>query len=254
MNEWFIALWAGLVCGFVDSSLGMGYGVTSTTVLVTFGISPAIASASIHTSEMVVDCVSALSHYRLRNVEFRLLKPLLLSGVLGAVIGALFLVYITTLGFAKHYIRIVLLCMGVTILYKYTSGWKKPNYEKSFWRRRHIAALGFLASFIDVSGGGGWGPIMTPTFILTGSNPRRAVGTVEFTEPLISLAGVLTFGFLIGFETFLWSIVMPMILGGIILTPIAAWLVNKTPRRALGISIGLWLTALNIYGLVTAWQ
>ena len=97
------------------------------------------------------------------------------------------------------------------------------------------------------------GPIMTPTFIMTGSHPRKTVGTVEFTEPLLSLAGVLTFGFLIGFETFLWSIVMPMILGGIILTPFAAWLVKKTSRRALGITIGLWLTTLNIYWLVTAY-
>lgn len=251
MNGWLIALLlAGLSCGFVDASLGMGYGVTSATVLVTFGIAPAIASASVHTSEMVVDSVSALSHHKLRNVEFTWLKPLLLWGVLGAVLGAWFLVYVAGLGFAKPYIRVVLLCMGATILYKHTLRWKKRNPEKRHWKSKHLAVLGFLAGFIDISGGGGWGPIMTPTFILTGSNPNKAVGTVEFTEPLISLAGVLTFGFLIGFETFLWSLVLPMVIGGMILTPFAAWLVKKTPRRALGMAIGLWLVALNVYGLV----
>ncbi len=251
MNGWLIALLlAGLSCGFVDASLGMGYGVTSATVLVTFGIAPAIASASVHTSEMVVDCVSALSHHKLRNVEFTWLKPLSLCGVLGAVLGAWFLVYVAGLGFAKPYIRVVLLCMGATILYKHTLRWKKLNPKKRNWKRKHLGILGFLAGFIDVSGGGGWGPVMTPTFILTGSNPQKAVGTVEFTEPLISLAGVLAFGFLIGFETFLWNLVLPMIIGGIILSPFAAWLVKKTPRRALGIAIGLWLTMLNIYGLV----
>lgn len=250
MMGWFAILLAGLVCGFVDASLGMGYGVTSATVLVTFGIAPVIASASVHTSEMVVDFVSALSHHKLRNVEFGFVKPLLLCGVLGAVLGAWSLVYVAGLGFAKPYVRVVLLCMGATILYKHTSGWKRPNPEKRHWKSKHLGALGFLAGFIDVSGGGGWGPVMTPTFILTGSNTKKAVGTVEFTEPLISLAGVLTFGFLIGFETFLWSIVMPMIIGGMILTPFAAWLVKKTPRRALGIAIGLWLTMLNIYGLL----
>ena len=253
MDEWFTALLAGLACGFVDSSLGMGYGVTSTTLLVTFGIAPAIASASVHTSEMIVDVVSALSHYRLRNIEFRLLKPLLFSGVLGAASGALFLVYIADLGFAKPYVRTVLLMMGATILYKHTLGWRKQENSKVQWKNKHLSLLGFFAGFIDVSGGGGWGPIMTPIFIMKGSNPRRAVGTVEFTEPLTSLAGVLTFGFLIGFETFLWSIVIPMVVGGIILTPFAAWLVKKTPRKALGIAIGSWLIALNLYALVVAY-
>ena len=253
MDGWFTALLAGLTCGFVDSSLGMGYGVTSATLLVAFGIAPAIASASAHTSEMIVDCVSALSHYRLRNVEFRLLKPLLLSGGLGAVTGALFLVYVSGLGFAKTYVRAVLLIMGATILYKHTLGWRKQKTSKLRWKNKHLSLLGFFAGFIDVSGGGGWGPIMTPTFIMTGSNPRKTVGTVEFTEPLISATGVLTFGFLIGFETFLWSIVLPMIIGGIILTPFAAWMVKKASGRALGTTIGLWLTALNIYGLVTTW-
>ena len=94
---------------------------------------------------------------------------------------------------------------------------------------------------------------MTPTFILTGSEPKRAVGTVEFTEPLISLAGVLTFGALMGFGAFPWSVVLPMIVGGVVLTPFAAWLIKCTPRRALGVAIGLWLTTLNVYGLVVAW-
>ncbi len=247
---WLSVLIAGLICGFIDSGLGMGYGVTSATVLVTLGIAPAIASASVHTSEMIVDSVSALSHHKLGNVEFKWIKSLLLSGVLGAVFGALFLVHVANLGFAKPYIRIVLLVMGATILYKHTLGWRKQKNPKFRWKNNHLAFLGFFASFIDVSGGGGWGPIMTPTFIMTGSNPRKAVGTVEFIEPLVSLAGVLTFGALIGFETFLWNIVLPMIIGGTILTPFASWLTKKTPKRMLGVAIGLWLIALNVYGFM----
>jgi len=250
MDGWLIALLAGLICGFIDSCLGMGYGVTSATVLVAFGVSPTIASASTHASEMFVDWISAISHYKLRNVEFKILKPLLLSGILGAVFGAIFLVYVASLGFAKSYIRIILLIMGTAILYKHTLGWRKQKTSKLRWKNKHLSLLGFFAGFIDVSGGGGWGPIMTPTFIMTGSNPRKTVGTVEFTEPLISLAGVLTFGFLIGFETFLWSIVLPMILGGIVLTPFAAWLVKKISRKNLGITIGVWLILLNLYGLI----
>ncbi len=107
-----------------------------------------------------------------------------------------------------------------------------------------------MAGFIDASGGGGWGPILTPAFIATGSTPRKAVGTVEFTEPMISVATFVTFGLIIGFESFLWNIVLPMVIGGIVLTPIAAYVTSKTPRRLLGILVGLWVAALNIRTLI----
>ena len=147
------------------------YGVTSATVLVTFGIAPAVASASIHTSEMVVDSVSALSHHKLRNVEFRWLKPLLFCGVLGAALGAWFLVYVAGLGFAKSYIRVVLLCMSAIILCKHTLGWKKLNYEKRHWKSKHLAALCFLAGSLMFQVG--WMEAYNDApFILTGSNPQ----------------------------------------------------------------------------------
>ena len=250
LHSWLLMLFAGLFCGFVDAGLGMGYGVTSATVLVSFGIAPAIASASVHSAEMIVDAVSAFSHYKLKNVELKISKPLVITGILGAVLGAVFLVSVTSLGFAKPYIRIVLLCMGLFVLYKHLFRGTKQDNKRRPWKNNRLSTLGFIAGFIDVSGGGGWGPILTPTLLLKGSNPRKVVGTVEFTEPFISLAGVLMFGIMIGFDKFLWNIVVPMTIGGIILTPIASWLVKKLPRRALGILIGLWLVILNLYGLL----
>jgi len=110
--------------------------------------------------------------------------------------------------------------------------------------------LGFIAAFIDVAVGGGWGPLGTPALILNGQEPRKAVGTIEFTEPIISLVAVLTFGVTLGFEKFLWNFTLPMILGGIILTPIAGFLTSKMPRRLLGVLIGVWLVALNLWGLL----
>ena len=110
--------------------------------------------------------------------------------------------------------------------------------------------LGFTAGFLDTLGGGGWGPIGTPSLILSGSEPNKAVGTIEFTEPFVSLAAVITFGVTIGFESFMWNMTIPMIIGGLILTPIAGWITSKLPKRWLGILIGIWLIGLNIYGLL----
>ena len=254
----FIALVvAGLACGFVDASLGMGYGVTSATVLVSFGIAPAVASASVHTAEAFVDTVSGGFHLKLGNVRKDLLVPLLICGTIGAVLGAAGLSFLA-LKAAKPVVASILLCMGLAILIKFLFRWKKggkssvslSESEEVNYSRKKIAVLGFVAGFIDASGGGGWGPILTPAFVATGSNPRKAVGTVEFTEPIISVATFVTFGLIIGFESFLWNIVLPITIGGIILSPIAAYVCSKTPRRLLGILVGLWVAALNIRTLI----
>ena len=152
-----------------------------------------------------------------------------------------------SLKIAKPLVRVILLSMGAIVFYRHAFNYRPARIQLS---SMGAALLGFVAGFLDVTGGGGWGPIGTPTLILTGSDPRKAVGTVEFTEPFVSLAAVLTFGFTLGFGSFLWNITIPMIIGGFILTPIAGWLAKKTPRRALGILIGLWLIILNVYGLM----
>jgi len=257
-EDFIIILIAGLACGFVDAALGMGYGVTSATVLVSFGIAPAAASASVHTAEAFVDTISAGTHLKLGNVRKDLLAPLLICGTIGAILGAAGLSFLA-LKAAKPIVASVLLCMGLVILIKFLFRWKKGGksssssssaQEEVSYSRKKLAILGFVAGFVDAAGGGGWGPILTPTFVATGSEPRKAVGTVEFTEPIISAAAVVTFGLIIGFESFLWNIVLPMLIGGIILSPVAAYVCSKTPRRLLGILVGLWVAVLNIRTLI----
>ncbi|UCD97175.1 MAG: sulfite exporter TauE/SafE family protein, partial [Candidatus Bathyarchaeota archaeon] len=214
-------------------------------------------SASVHTAEAFVDGISAGFHFKFDNVRKDLLVPLLLCGPLGAILGAAGLSFLT-LQTAKPVVALILLIMGLIILIKFLFRWKNPgksssslaNPGKVNYSRRKIATLGFIAGFVDASGGGGWGPILTSIFVATGSNPRKAVGTVEFTEPIISVAAFVTFGLIIGFESFLWNIVLPILLGGILLTPLAAYVSSKTPRRLLGILVGLWVAILNIRTLM----
>ena len=244
--NFFAFILAGLFCGFVDSCLGMGYGVTSASVLITFGVVPAIASASVHTSECVVDIISAITHYRLKNVDFKISLHMVAPGIIAAVLGAIFLSGLS-LKVAKPFVRIVLIAMGFYILYRHIGTYQPKQSGMGMFK---AMTLGFIASFIDVAVGGGWGPLGTPALILNGQEPRKAVGIIEFTEPIISLVAVLTFGVTLGFEKFLWNFTLPMILGGIILTPIAGFLTSKMPRRLLGVLIGLWLIILNLWGLL----
>lgn len=239
----FIYIIVGLAVGFVDSSLGMGYGVTATSVLITFGIAPAVASASIHTSEGFVDIISAISHWKLRNIETHLFFPLVIPGIIGAAIGAALLSWIST-SLAKPLIGIILLSMGLLILFRHIKN--RVHFETKKISPKLVPLIGFFAALIDVTGGGGWGPICTPTFILNGTEPRKAIGTVEATEPFISFTATIIFGILIGFETFLWNIVIPILIGGIILTPIAARITTYIPKKTLGILIGIWVTFLSV--------
>ena len=236
----------GLVCGFIDSALGMGYGVSSVTILLSFGIAPALASASIHTAEGFVDIVSGVSHWKLGNIDKTLLLKLALPGIIGAIFGA-YALTLMSLSFAKPVVSTTLLIMGVLILIRFAL--KKDAIIKKM-PSRLLSILGFVAAFVDVCGGGGWGPILTPTLIVNGHEPRKAVGTVELTEPIISFTAVLVFGLLVGFETFLWHLVLPLIIGGFILTPIAAYVTKKIPKKLFGILIALWLIGLNLRTLL----
>lgn len=238
---------AGLFCGFIDSCLGMGFGVTSASVLITFGVAPAIASASVHAAEAVVDIGSALTHYKLGNVDLNISKHMLLPGIPAAILGAFFVSGLS-LGVAKPFVQIGLLTMGLFILYRHI---KDYNPQKGGMTKNKAMLLGFVASFIDVAVGGGWGPLGTPALILSGEEPKKAVGSIEFTEPIISTVAVLTFGYTLGFEKFMWEMVIPMIIGGLILTPVASILTTKMPRRLLGILIGAWLVLLNLWGLLS---
>ena len=241
---------AGLVCGFIDSALGMGYGVSATSVFLTFGISPAIASASVHTSEAVVDFFSGISHWKLGNFERGHLLRLTLPGVIGAIAGALFVTW-AAISVSKIWVSGGLLVLGAFILMKFL----RRNLDlKRYLSNRSVPLLGVIAAFIDVSCGGGWGPICTSAYVLNDTEPRKAVGIVEITEPIISLTSVVAFGILLGFENFLWSLALPMIIGGILLTPIAAFTAKKIPKRWLGILIGAWLVILNARTLIrTIW-
>lgn len=242
---WLLFL-VGLSCGFVDTSLGMGYGVTSATVLLVFGMAPSLVSASVHAAEAVVDSGSAYFHHKLDNVDRHLLPTLLIPGVIASVLGALVLSWLA-LDFAKNYVRIVLIGMGILVLARHVRKSKEVEYTLS---RGRAGVAAFIAAFLDITGGGGWGPVMTPTLILNGAEPRKAIGTVEFTEPFVSTTAVIVFMFTLSLDAvFLWTF-LPLLFGGLILTPVGARLAGRIPKRTLGLLVGAWLIVLNVYGLL----
>lgn len=227
---WFII--AGFIAQLIDGALGMAYGVTATSFLLSFGISPAASSASVHASEVFTSGVSGLMHLKFGNVNSKLFKNLLIPGVIGAIFGAYIL---SSFEEYNHYIKPIVsgytLFLGIIIIRKALTKDKKRRKVK------RLFPLAGIGGFLDSVGGGGWGPIVSSTLIANGKNPRYTIGSVNLAEFFVALASSFTFIVTIGF-TF-WAVIIGLIIGGIIAAPIGALLANKIPTKALMLLIGI---------------
>lgn len=239
---------AGLAAQLVDGGLGMGFGVTSTTILITLAsLGPATASAVVHTAELGTTLASGISHWRFGNVDWKVVVRLAVPGAIGAFAGATFLSNLSTEA-AAPVTATILTLIGVNLVWRFSRGRIRPRSGATEHSRGFLGGLGLFGGFIDASGGGGWGPVTTSTLMALGrSEPRRIVGTVNTAEFLVTLAA--TLGFAIG----LWddlvanlASVLALLIGGVIAAPIAAWLVTRMNPAALGGVVGTLLVVINI--------
>src|ERR687896_751868 len=166
----------GLIAQLVDGSLGMAYGVKSTTLLLTVGIAPAAASAAVHLSEVGTTLASGFSHWRFGNVDWSKIVWLAIPGGIGAFFGAVVLSSISAEA-AQPIVAVFLFGLGVYILVRFSFKVSNLISERPI-SRKFLSPLGLVAGFLDAAGGGGWGPISTPTLLSSGRmQPRRVLGT-----------------------------------------------------------------------------
>lgn len=228
----------GFFAQMIDGALGMAYGVCSTTFLLSIGIPPAVASASVHTAEIFTSGVSGLFHLKFGNVDKKLFKKLLIPGIIGGILGAYILTSIPGKTI-KPFVAIYLLIMGLLILRKAV---KKIQKEKVVTK---LFPLGVVGGFFDAIGGGGWGPIVTSTLVARGNNPRLSIGSVNLAEFFVTIAEVATFFTMIGLLQH-WQIIFGLIIGGVIAAPLAAYVCKRLPSRVLMIVVGVLIIALSI--------
>jgi uncharacterized membrane protein YfcA len=243
----------GLGAQLVDGTLGMAYGVTSTTLLLTAGYAPAVASASVHLAEIGTTMASGAAHWRFGNVNWQVVRNIGIPGAIGAFAGATFLSSLSTES-AAPWMAGILLALGVYLLLRFAT--KVPTQKVEVPpRKRFLAPLGLFAGFVDATGGGGWGPVATPTLISSGKmSPRRVIGTVDTSEFLVAVAASLGFFIGIGNENIPWSAVGALLVGGLIAAPIAAYLVRHVPARMLGVSVGGIIILTNTRTLLNAFE
>ncbi|MBB6349102.1 sulfite exporter TauE/SafE family protein [Nonomuraea muscovyensis] len=240
----------GFAAQLVDGSLGMAYGVTSTTLLLAVGTNAAAASATVHLAEIGTTLASGISHWRFGNIDWKVVIRIGLPGAVGAFAGATFLSSLST-EVAAPVMSLILLTLGAYILARFTAfGLPRGNLGKPL-RRRFLAPLGLLGGFVDATGGGGWGPVGTPAILASGRlAPRKVIGSIDASEFLVAVAASVGFFVGIGSENIDFAWVAVLLLGGVIAAPIAAWLVRHIPPRILGSAVGGVIVLTNVRTLL----
>jgi uncharacterized protein len=240
----------GFVAQMIDGALGMAYGVSSNTFLLSLGIPPAAASASVHMAEVVTTGISGFSHWKLGNVDWKLVKRLLIPGVLGGAAGAYILTSLDG-NIIKPYIAAYLLFMGGLIIYKALT--LQPRKKPDEYHGPRISLLGVLGGFCDAIGGGGWGPVVTSTLVARGKFPRTTIGSVNFSEFFVTFAQSVVFVFTLNFVEY-WQVILGLLIGGGIAAPLAARMTRALPVKALMIMVGALIIILSIRTIYLALQ
>ncbi len=250
MGDFFIFLLVGFLAQIVDGALGMAYGVVSSSVLLGFGVAPAVASASVHAAEVFTTGASAASHIGHRNVDWRIFWALMPAGVAGGVAGAYLLTALEA-SFTRPIMAAYLGIMGLYILYR---AWRQPGRYRAH-SRGFLGGMGIFGGFMDAAGGGGWGPTVTTGLIGSGGAPRAVIGTVNTCEFFLTAA--VSAAFLSALLSGHWeeatdlvshgTAVAGLVIGGLLAAPLAGFAVRIIPHRALMVLVGALVCVLSLY-------
>ncbi len=242
-SQGFISgLLIGAFAQVIDGALGMAYGVVATTFLLSQGITPAVASGSVHIAEIFTTGASGLSHWRFGNINKKLFLNLVFPGIVGGLIGVYFVTNIDG-EILRPWISAYLLILGIRIIFK---AFRKIDFH-SLIKTKKIAPLALFGGFVDAVGGGGWGPVVTSTLLGSGHEPKRTIGSVNSAEFFVTCATGFSFAVLIGVSY--WEIVAGLIVGGLLFAPLAAKIISKIPAKYLIVTIGSLIVALSLINI-----
>jgi uncharacterized membrane protein YfcA len=233
----------GFAAQLIDGALGMAFGVISSTLLISLGVPPSAASASVHAVEVFTTGASGISHVLHKNVNWRLFRGIVIPGVIGGILGA----YVLSIAAekARPFVLAYLVCIGLYLL------WRGLRYGHQEKKPRVVGPLGFIGGFLDAAGGGGWGPIVTSNLLVQGVHPRKVIGTVNTAEFFLSVTISATFIITLGAESFTKAMV-GLLIGGLAAAPFGGFAAKRIPAKALLIMVSIVLILTSAYGIYTS--
>ncbi|HET7326095.1 MAG TPA: sulfite exporter TauE/SafE family protein [Nocardioidaceae bacterium] len=236
----------GLFAQLVDGSLGMAYGVTSSSLLLTAGLAPAATSAAVHLSEVGTTLVSGAAHWKFGNVDWRVVGIMALPGGVFAFVGANFLVSLPG-EVARPWVALLLLSLGVYVVWRFLKlAGRRPQFTGRL-SSAFLVPLAAVAGTMDAIGGGGWGPVGTTSLLSSGRiEPRKVVGSIDTSEFVVALGASLGFLWALGSAGIEVGWVIALLAGGVFAAPLAAYIVRHLPGRVLGVAAGGVIILTNI--------
>jgi len=241
MDDWWLFFAVGLVAQLIDGALGMAFGITATTFMLSFGVSPVQASAMVHIAEIFTTAASGASHLAHRNIDWTIVRRIAIPGTVGGILGATVLVNFdgkVIALFVAAYLALLAVVILVRAVRKFTP---RPQQQG-------MPVLGFVGGVLDTIGGGGWGPIVTSTLIGRGHVPRLVIGSVNLAEFSVTVATSAAFIVTLGFADLVP--VIPLILGGLVSAPFAGYLTRVAPTRLLMVLVGCVILFLSLRSLL----
>lgn len=240
LNDFATFVMIGAAAQLVDGAIGMAYGITATSVLMSFGVAPATASAAVHAAEVFTTAASGTAHWRMGNVQWETVKRLAVPGVAGAVAGALLLSFAPGQTI-QPFVSLYLLVMGGLIF------WRALRKFEPASAAPPSPFLGLVGGFLDAVGGGGWGAMVTTTLIANHTEPRYAIGSASAAEFFVTASATATFILSVGLG--LWPVILGLVVGGVLAAPFAALVARHVPARPIMLFVGAIVIALSLRNL-----
>lgn len=236
-SAWWMYFFVGMAAQLVDGALGMAFGVTASSLMLGMGTAPAQASALVHIAEIFTTAASGASHLANRNIDWTIVRRIVITGCIGGALGATVLSSVDGKLIAPC-VAIYLFIMGAIILVKAARQFGVVDAQG-----RSLPAIGFAGGFLDAIGGGGWGPIVTSTLIGEGRVPRYVIGSANLSEFPVTVVTSTAFFVMLGLVDL--TMLVPLVLGGLIIAPFAGYLTRFIPARTLMVMVGCLILVLS---------
>jgi uncharacterized protein len=245
---------AGFVASMIDGALGMGFGPTSSSILLSSGLPPAAVSTTVNLAKVATGMAAGVSHWSFRNIDRRLVLQLAIPGCLGAGLGVTVLASVDG-DSLKPILAVLLILVGVRILVRFsrvlpssTKEARDGTTDEDRAPRFDERGLKVTAAAGGVTNGliGTWGPVVTPFLLHKGLAPRFAIGSVNTAEVAVAAVSAGSLVASLGGEGLRLGVVLAMLAGGVVAAPLAAFAVRWLPARLLGLAVGALLLTTNV--------
>ncbi len=222
----------GAFAELANGTIGMAYGITTATALLSMGVTPVSTSSVVHISEIFTGAVNGIMHFRFKNVNKVMFKKLLYPAIGGAVVGSILLFMLSkATQIVKTVVSVYILILGIVILYNALRN-KLPKRKIKI-----IGIVGFLTAMFDAIGCGGFGTTASTTLIAGGRNVLRTLGAVSAAKFFVAAASSVTLVILA--HNVDGTLLLMLVTGGLVVSPIGPYLAKHLPKKALMITLAI---------------